>query len=69
MNSCLDSRPFSQSDAELLKALGDLVALGLDRASVLQDLQQSEATLRGKNLELQRATRLKSEFLVDNAAS
>ncbi len=61
----LDGRPFSQSDAELLKALGDLVALGLDRASVLQDLQQSETTLRVKNLELQRATRLKSEFLAN----
>jgi len=61
----LDGRPFSQSDAELLKALGDLVALGLDRASVLQDLQQSETTLRVKNLELQRATQLKSEFLAN----
>jgi signal transduction histidine kinase len=61
----LDGSPFSQSDVNLLEALGDLVALGLDRASVLQDLQQSETTLRVKNLELQRATKLKSEFLAN----
>lgn len=61
----IDGRPFSQSDVNLLRALGDLVALGLDRASVLQDLQQSEATLRVKNLELERATQLKSEFLAN----
>jgi len=61
----LDGRPFSQGDVNLLETLGDLVALGLDRASVLQDLQQSEATLRTKNLELQRATKLKSEFLAN----
>jgi signal transduction histidine kinase len=61
----LDSRPFDQSDVALLEALGDLVALGLDRASVLQDLQRNETTLRVKNVELQRATRLKSEFLAN----
>ena len=61
----LDGQPFNQSDVALLGALGDLVALGLDRASVLQDLQQNETALRVKNLELQRATRLKSEFLAN----
>ena len=61
----LDGRPFSQSDVNLLDTLGELVALGLDRASVLQDLQQSAATLRTKNLELQRATKLKSAFLAN----
>ncbi len=61
----LDGRPFSQSDVNLLDTLGELVALGLDRASVLQDLQQSTASLRTKNLELQRATKLKSAFLAN----
>lgn len=61
----LDGRPFSQADVNLLEALGDLVALGLDRASVVLDLQHSEGALRVKNQELQRATRLKSEFLAN----
>jgi signal transduction histidine kinase len=61
----IDGRPFSQADVNLLDALGDLVALGLDRASVLQELKQNEAALTAKNVELQRATRLKSEFLAN----
>ena len=61
----LDRRPFDQSDVTLLEALGDQVALGLDRASVLQELRENERELLAKNQELQRVTQLKSEFLAN----
>jgi len=58
-------KPFGPGDVKLLEALGDQVALGLDRLSVLQDLRRSERELRSRNRELQRATRLKDEFLAN----
>ena len=56
---------FDESDVTLLETLGDQVALGLDRSSVMQDLRQNEQELVAKNLELQRATQLKNEFLTN----
>ncbi len=60
-----DGRPFSDHDLRLLQILGDQVVVGLDRASVLQEVRRNELALRTKNLELQRATQLKNEFLAN----
>ena len=60
-----DGRPFSDHDLQLLETLGDQVVVGLDRASVLDEIRRSERSLAAKNVELLRATRLKSEFLAN----
>jgi signal transduction histidine kinase len=60
-----DGRPFSEHDLRLLQSLGDQVVVGLDRAAVLAESRRNEVALRTKNQELQRATRLKSEFLTN----
>jgi signal transduction histidine kinase len=60
-----DGRPFSDHDLQLLETLGDQVVVGLDRASVLQESRRNELALRTKNVELQRATQLKNEFLTN----
>jgi signal transduction histidine kinase len=60
-----DGQPFSENDLRLLQILGDQVVVGLDRASVLADSKRNEVALRAKNMELQRATQLKSEFLTN----
>ena len=60
-----DGRPFSDHDLRLLQILGDQVVVGLDRASVLEESRRNELALRTKNLELQRATQLKNEFLTN----
>jgi signal transduction histidine kinase len=60
-----DGRAFGAHDLQLLETLGDQVVVGLDRASVLDEIRRSERTLAAKNAELQRATRLKSEFLAN----
>ncbi|HET9466443.1 MAG TPA: GAF domain-containing sensor histidine kinase [Gemmatimonadales bacterium] len=60
-----DGRPFSDHDVRLLQILGDQVVVGLDRATVLQEVRRNEVTLRAKNQELQRATQLKNEFLAN----
>jgi len=60
-----DGHPFSEHDLRLLQILGDQVVVGLDRASVLADSRRNELALRTKNLELQRATQLKSEFMAN----
>ncbi|HEX5962463.1 MAG TPA: GAF domain-containing sensor histidine kinase, partial [Gemmatimonadales bacterium] len=60
-----DGRPFSDHDLRLLQILGDQVVVGLDRASVLEESRRNETALRTKNLELQRATQLKTEFLAN----
>ncbi len=60
-----DGRPFSDHDLQLLQILGDQVVVGLDRATVLQEIRRNELALRTKNLELQRATQLKNEFLAN----
>lgn len=61
----LDGHPFSEHDLRLLQILGDQVVVGLDRASVLSESRRNELALRAKNMELQRATQLKSEFLTN----
>jgi signal transduction histidine kinase len=60
-----DGRTFSDHDLQLLETLGDQVVVGLDRASVLDEIRRNERALAAKNAELQRATRLKSEFLAN----
>jgi signal transduction histidine kinase len=60
-----DGQPFSQHDVQLLQILGDQVVVGLDRATVLQESRRNELALRTKNVELQRATQLKNEFLTN----
>jgi signal transduction histidine kinase len=60
-----DGHPFSDHDLRLLQILGDQVVVGLDRATVLQEIRRNELALRAKNLELQRATQLKNEFLAN----
>jgi signal transduction histidine kinase len=60
-----DGQPFSEHDLRLLQILGDQVVVGLDRASVLADSKRNEVALRAKNVELQRVTQLKSEFLTN----
>ena len=60
-----DGQPFSDHDLRLLQILGDQVVVGLDRASVLQESRRNELALRTKNVELQRATQLKNEFLTN----
>jgi signal transduction histidine kinase len=58
-------RAFSEHDLQILQTLGDQVVVGLDRASVLEEVRRNERALAAKNAELQRATRLKSEFLAN----
>ena len=60
-----DGRPFTEHDLQLLETLGDQVVVGLDRAAVLDEIRRSERTLVAKNVELQRADRLKGEFLAN----
>jgi signal transduction histidine kinase len=60
-----DGRPFSENDLRLLQILGDQVVVGLDRASGLAESRRNEQALRTKNIELQRATLLKSEFMAN----
>jgi signal transduction histidine kinase len=60
-----EGRLFTEHDLRLLQILGDQVVVGLDRASVLAESRRNELALRTKNLELQRATQLKSEFLTN----
>jgi len=60
-----DGLPFSEHDLRLLQILGDQVVVGLDRASVLEESRRNELALRAKNVELQRATQLKNEFLTN----
>jgi signal transduction histidine kinase len=60
-----DGRPFTEHDLQLLETLGDQVVVGLDRAAVLDEIRRSERTLAAKNVELQRAARLKGEFLAN----
>jgi signal transduction histidine kinase len=58
-------RPFTDHDLRLLETLGDQVVVGLDRAAVLDEVRRSERSLVAKNVELQRAARLKGEFLAN----
>jgi signal transduction histidine kinase len=60
-----DGSPFTEHDLQLLETLGDQVVVGLDRAAVLDEIRRSERSLATKNVELQRAARLKGEFLAN----
>jgi signal transduction histidine kinase len=60
-----DARQFTEHDLQLLETLGDQVVVGFDRASVLDESRRNERALAAKNIELQRATQLKSEFLAN----
>jgi len=61
----IDGQPFDEHDIALLSALGEQVAVGLDRAFMLEDTRRSERELAEKNRELVRATKLKNEFLAN----
>ncbi|HET7042096.1 MAG TPA: ATP-binding protein, partial [Gemmatimonadales bacterium] len=57
--------PFSATDLDRLRALADLAAIGFDRTQLLEESRRAAGELASKNVELQRATRLKNEFLAN----
>ncbi len=61
----VDGRPFDDHDTQLLTALGEQVAVGLDRAFMLEETRRNERELAEKNQELVRATKLKDDFLAN----
>jgi K+-sensing histidine kinase KdpD len=61
----LDGKPFDEHDSALLAALGEQVAVGLDRATMLEETRRNERELAEKNRELLRVTKLKDEFLAN----
>jgi signal transduction histidine kinase len=61
----VDGRPFGEHDIVLLDALAEQVAVGLDRATILEETRRSERELADKNRELIRVTKLKDEFLAN----
>ena len=61
----VDEGVFSDHDVTLLSALAEQVAVGLDRAFMLEETRRNERELAQKNRELVRATRMKSEFLAN----
>jgi signal transduction histidine kinase len=61
----LDGRPFNDHDLVLLAALAEQVAVGLDRAFMLEETRRNERELAEKNRELVRATKMKNEFLAN----
>ena len=60
-----DGKPFNQYDVALLGALAEQVAVGLDRAFMLETTRRSERELTEKNRQLVRVTKLKDEFLAN----
>jgi signal transduction histidine kinase len=60
-----DGEPFTEHDIALLSALGEQVAVGLDRAFMLEETRRNERELAEKNRELIRVTKLKDEFLAN----
>jgi len=60
-----DGGEFTTEHLELLRALADQAAIGFDRAHMHEEGKRSEVELARKNIELQRATRLKNEFLAN----
>ena len=60
-----DDRAFNDQEIALLSALAEQVAVGLDRAFMLEETRRSEQALADKNRELVRATKLKDEFLAN----
>jgi signal transduction histidine kinase len=61
----LDGKLFDEHDVALLGALGEQVAVGLDRATMLEETRRNEKELASKNRELVRVTKLKDEFLAN----
>jgi len=61
----LDGKLFDEHDVALLGALGEQVAVGLDRATMLEETRRNEKELANKNRELVRVTKLKDEFLAN----
>jgi signal transduction histidine kinase len=61
----LDGQPFDEHDIALLGALAEQVAVGLDRATMLDETRRNEKELASKNRELVRVTKLKDEFLAN----
>jgi signal transduction histidine kinase len=61
----VDGQPFDQHDIALLTAMGEQVAVGLDRATMLEETRRNERELADKNRELVRVTKLKDEFLAN----
>jgi len=60
-----DGEVFDEHDVALLGALGEQVAVGLDRATMLEETRRNEKELASKNRELVRVTKLKDEFLAN----
>jgi signal transduction histidine kinase len=60
-----DGQPFNEHAIRLLEALAEQVAVGLDRAFMLEATRRSERELAEKNRELLRVTKLKDEFLAN----
>ena len=58
-----DGANYSAGDIRVLQALGEQVAIGLERAGRLEEARRHQAVLAERNRELTEATRLKSEFL------
>jgi signal transduction histidine kinase len=61
----VDGQPFADHDVTLLGALAEQVAVGLDRAFMLEATRRSERELAEKNRELIRVTKLKDEFMAN----
>jgi signal transduction histidine kinase len=61
----VDGQPFGEHDIVLLSALAEQVAVGLDRATILEETRRNERELADKNRELIRVTKLKDEFLAN----
>ncbi|MGQ0702835.1 MAG: ATP-binding protein [Gemmatimonadales bacterium] len=57
--------PYTDHDVTLITALAEQVAVGLDRAFMLEETRRNEQTLAEKNRELVRVTKLKDEFLAN----
>lgn len=61
----LDGLGFTEHDIALLTALGEQVAVGFDRVTMLEETRRNERELVEKNHELLRVTKLKDEFLAN----
>ena len=60
-----DGRKFDERDVQLLTALSEQVAVGIDRSFMLEESRRNERELADKNRELVRVTKLKDEFLAN----